>query len=84
MQSGRHGFNVRDAARSCQAAVETKINRQRGRASVVFESAGVSAWDRGLDRVYGRGRERGSSFVFEYRCDVERGRVLASDYQSIR
>ena len=89
---GRRDSRRRDAgsdyplasARACQSAVETKINRQRDRGTVVFESAGVSAWDRGLDRVYGRGRERGSNYVFEYHCDVERGRVTASDYQAIR
>ena len=51
---------------------------------MIFETAGVSEWDRNLDRVYGRGRERGSSYEFSYRCDVERGRVSGVDVSTIR
>jgi hypothetical protein len=73
------------SARACQSAVESQVNRDRGRREVVFESAGVSEWDRGLERVYGRGRERsGFGMVFEYRCDIERGRVTSADFQPIR
>ena len=73
------------SVRSCQDAVRSQISRQRGRRDLVFESAGVSEWDRGLERVYGRGRERGGAgFMFDYRCDVDRGRVTAADFQPIR
>lgn len=73
------------SARACQNDVESQINRDRVRRDIVFESAGVSEWNGGLERVYGRGRERaGSGSAFEYRCDVERGRVTAADFQPIR
>jgi hypothetical protein len=73
------------SVRSCQDAVRSRFNRQRGRRDLVFESAGVSEWGGGLERVYGRGRERGAAaFTFEYRCDVERGRVAEADFQPTR
>jgi len=73
------------SAKACQSAVEAQINRDRSRREVIFESAGVSEWDRGFERVYGHGRERSSfGLVFEYRCDIDRGRVTAADFQPIR
>jgi len=73
------------SVRACQDAVRTQINRERGRRDLVFESAGVSEWNGGLEHVYGRGRERSSSgVVFDYQCDIERGRVTMADFQLIR
>jgi hypothetical protein len=73
------------SARACQSAVESQINRDRGRREIIFESAGVSEWDRGFERVYGHGRERSNfGMAFEYRCDVDRGRVTNADFQQIR
>lgn len=71
------------SVRACQSDIRSRLARDRRR-DITFESAGVSEWDRNLDRVYGRGRERGSSYRFEYRCDIERGRVTGSDVQSVR
>ena len=78
-----YDFSSMRSVRLCQDDVRSQMARDRRR-DVVFETAGVSEWDRNLDRVYGRGRERGSSYTFSYRCDVERGRVTDSDYSSIR
>jgi|GEM_PF-2931458 len=73
------------SAKACQSAVQAEINRDRGRREVIFESAGVSEWDRGLERVYGHGRERsGFGMTFEYHCDIDRGRVTRADFQPIR
>ena len=77
-----YDFPLRNV-RSCQDAVRDRMARDRRR-DVTFETAGVSEWDRDLDRVYGRGRERGSSYLFSYRCDVERGRVTTVDFSPIR
>lgn len=71
------------SVRACQSDIRSQLARDRRR-DITFESAGVSEWDRNLDRVYGRGRERGSSYRFEYRCDIERGRVTSADFQSVR
>jgi hypothetical protein len=72
------------SVRTCQDAIRSQFDRQRGRRDVVFESAGVSEWDGGLERVYGRGRERGSNSAFSYQCDVDRGRVTAADFRPAR
>ena len=72
------------SVRSCQDAVESQIGRERGRREIAFDSAGLAPWSGGLERVCGRGGELGTRFMFEYRCDVERGRVTTADFQPIR
>lgn len=80
--------NARDfslpSVRSCQDAVQIEIGRERDRRDVAFDSAGLAEWSGGLERVFGRGGELGTRFMFEYRCDVERGRVTVADFQPIR
>ncbi len=72
------------SVRSCQDAVQRQIGREQGRREVAFDSAGIAPWSGGLERVFGRGGKLGARFMFEYRCDVERGRVTVADFQPIR
>ena len=72
-------------AETCQDAVRVQINRERGRREMVFESAGVSPWSRGVELVFGVARDRsGGGSWYEYRCEMERGRVASADFQEIR
>ena len=83
---GRTGWDFPvPAVRACQDAVRTQMARERGRREPSFESAGISPGLAGVERVQGRGRERGAGGpAFEYRCDVQRGRVVSADFQPIR
>jgi hypothetical protein len=73
------------SVQTCQDAVRQQVSRDRGRHDTVFESAGVSQWAGSLERVFGLGHERSvGGLTFEYRCDIQRGRVASADFLPIR
>ncbi len=74
-----------DVVRSCQGEIRTKVQQQRGAASVVFESAGLMPYNGDTKMVRGLGFERsrtganGANFL--YSCEMRGTQILVSSFR---